>query len=272
MIRLALSSIAANPIFKNRQLSCPGLALAAIGCLLVAALLNPQDASAQTTEELQYNETDNYGEVIFLHNWLNRNHESNKAWMKTEVLVQANTTQSSNFASTDQFRFREAFIEAGNVLASNPSADFCCRCSMAWVKWPTSLLEPTSQLSICRMRTFRFADSASFNPNDKFAIQPVVIYQLQTDGNPANGTNKWLSFGGRPVFFFNHHVFAGFRARFDHTSSATGLYKGRLEKFTIAPQIGAGRKSFSPPGATRLRNLCRLVRGTERVRRGPPPI
>ena len=44
--------------------------------------------------------------------------------MKTEVLVQANTTQSSNFASTDQFRFREAFVEVGNVLASNPSADF----------------------------------------------------------------------------------------------------------------------------------------------------
>jgi maltoporin len=40
------------------------------------------------------------------------------------VLVQANTTQSANFASTDQFRLREAFIQVGNVLASNPSADF----------------------------------------------------------------------------------------------------------------------------------------------------
>ena len=54
MSPLALSSIVANTIFKNRQLSCPGLALAATGCLLVAAfVLTPQDASAQTTEELQ---------------------------------------------------------------------------------------------------------------------------------------------------------------------------------------------------------------------------
>ena len=70
------------------------------------------------------NETDTYGEMIFVNNWINPNHESDKAWMKTELLVQANTTQSSNFASTDQFRFREAFVEVGNVLASNPSADF----------------------------------------------------------------------------------------------------------------------------------------------------
>ena len=62
--------------------------------------------------------------MIFVNNWINPNHESDKAWMKTELLVQANTTQSSNFASTDQFRFREAFVEVGNVLRSNPSADF----------------------------------------------------------------------------------------------------------------------------------------------------
>ena len=70
------------------------------------------------------NETDTYGEMIFVNNWINPNHESDKAWMKTEVLVEANTTQSANFASTDQFRFREAFIQVGNVLQSNPSADF----------------------------------------------------------------------------------------------------------------------------------------------------
>ncbi len=70
------------------------------------------------------NEADTYGELIFVNNWINPNHDTDKAWMKTEVLVEANTTQSNNFASTDQFRFREAFVEVGNVLASNPSADF----------------------------------------------------------------------------------------------------------------------------------------------------
>jgi maltoporin len=70
------------------------------------------------------NEIDTYGELIFVNNWIYPNHESDKAWMKTEVLMQANTTQSATFASTDQFRFREAFIQVGNVLASNRSADF----------------------------------------------------------------------------------------------------------------------------------------------------
>jgi maltoporin len=44
--------------------------------------------------------------------------------MKTEVLIEANTTQSSNFASNDQFHLREAFVQVGNVLQSNPSAQF----------------------------------------------------------------------------------------------------------------------------------------------------
>jgi hypothetical protein len=51
-------------------------------------------------------------------NWLNPGRDPDKAWMKTEVLVQANTTQSQTYANNDQFRFREAFIEMGNVLAS----------------------------------------------------------------------------------------------------------------------------------------------------------
>jgi maltoporin len=38
-----------------------------------------------------------------------------------------------------------------------------------------------------------------------------------------------------------------FEAGFDHTRSGTGQYEGWLRKFTIAPQIGAGRKFFSRP-------------------------
>ena len=70
------------------------------------------------------NEAETYGEMIFVNNWINPSHDPDKAWMKTEVLVEANTTQASNYASNDQFRFREAFVEVGNVLASNPSAEF----------------------------------------------------------------------------------------------------------------------------------------------------
>ena len=40
---------------------------------------------------------------------------------------------------------------------------------------------------------------------------------------------------------------AGWRFRFDHARSGNGQYDGWLRKFTIAPQIGAGRKFFSRP-------------------------
>jgi hypothetical protein len=53
---------------------------------------------------------------------LNPDHNSSQAWMKTEVMVEANTTNSASYANftngtgNDQFRLREAFVQAGNVL------------------------------------------------------------------------------------------------------------------------------------------------------------
>ena len=73
------------------------------------------------------NEAETYAELIFVNNWLNPDHNSDKAWMKTEFMVEANTTNSAsytNFAGgtgNDQFRLREAFIEAGNVFDSHGS-------------------------------------------------------------------------------------------------------------------------------------------------------
>src|SRR5499427_1795676 len=76
------------------------------------------------------NEAETYGELIFVNNWLNPEHSADKAWLKTEVLVEANTTNSASSANfpggigNDQFRLREAFVQAGNVLKSQPDAKF----------------------------------------------------------------------------------------------------------------------------------------------------
>jgi len=76
------------------------------------------------------NETETYGEFIFVNNWLNPDHATDKAWMKTEVMIEANTNNSASYASfhngvgNDQFRLREAFIQAGNVFLSQPDAKF----------------------------------------------------------------------------------------------------------------------------------------------------
>jgi maltoporin len=55
-----------------------------------------------------------------------------------------------------------------------------------------------------------------------------------------------VSFGARPEVFFNKYLSLAFEAGFDHTHNL-GQYDGWLRKFTIAPQIGAGRKFFSRP-------------------------
>jgi maltoporin len=76
------------------------------------------------------NEAETYAELIFVNNWVNPNHDSDKAWFRTETMVEANTTNSANSASfpggvgDDQFRFREAFVEGGNLLDSQPDAKF----------------------------------------------------------------------------------------------------------------------------------------------------
>jgi maltoporin len=76
------------------------------------------------------NEAETYAELIFVNNWMNPNHNSDKMWMKTESMVEANTTNSANSAGftngvgDDRFRFREAFVQAGNVFKSQPNARF----------------------------------------------------------------------------------------------------------------------------------------------------
>ena len=48
-------------------------------------------------------------------------------------------------------------------------------------------------------------------------------------------------------YFFTDHLSLAFEAGLDRTRAANGQYEGWLRKFTIAPQIGAGRKFFSRP-------------------------
>lgn len=76
------------------------------------------------------NEAETYGELIFVNNWVNPEHTSDRAWMRTEFMVEANTSNSANYANfandigNDQFRFREAFVQIGNVFDSQPGAKF----------------------------------------------------------------------------------------------------------------------------------------------------
>src|ERR1700722_8987609 len=76
------------------------------------------------------NEAETYAELIFVNNWVNPDRDSDKAWFRSEFLIQANTSNSENFApsssgtGSDQFRVREAFVQAGNIFESQPHAKF----------------------------------------------------------------------------------------------------------------------------------------------------
>jgi maltoporin len=320
------------------------------------------------------NEAETYGELIFVNNWLNPDHDSDKAWMKTEVMIEANTTNSASYANfstgNDQFRLREAFVSGGNLFESQPHAKFWAgeryyrrqhieiddfypldmsgygagvedldlrigklavaflsgarpdivtqNGSLAksnidvrfydlkgplglWAGWfdfatqkggktvvgtaipniPTSngyafglrheRLEwhggyhqftvqygtgPASNYSTSIDDPTFFLNSSArlliteqvlLQPNDKFAIMPIFVFQRTKDGIPQHGWNEWVSFGARPEIFFTRNVSLAFEGGFDYTHSGTGQYDGWLRKVTICPQIGVGRKFFSRP-------------------------
>lgn len=319
------------------------------------------------------NEAETYGEFIFVNNWVNPDHDSEKAWFHTEVMLEANTTNSASYSNfnngigTDQFRLREVFVRGGNVFESQPDAKFWVGeryyrrqhieindfypldmsgygagfedlnlgvgklavgylagarpdietgngnyaksnvdvrfydvkgpggTLAGWFDFATSKggttpggeviassngyafgirhqrLEwhggyhalgiqygtgPASNFSTSIDDPTRFINSTArllvteqvlLQPNDKFAIMPIFILQRTKDGNPQHGWDQWASFGARPEVFFTKHLSLAFEGGFDHTHSNTGQYDGWLRKFTIAPQIGAGRQFFSRP-------------------------
>jgi maltoporin len=325
------------------------------------------------------NEAETYGEFIFVNNWLNPEHNNDKAWLKTEVMIEANTANSASYANfpgntgNDQFRLREAFVRAGHILESQPDAKFWAgeryyrrqhieindfypldmsgygagiedwnlrigKMSVAYLaaarpdivkqngnyakssidvrlydlKGPFGLWGvwfdfatakggttqngakiPTSNgyaIGIRHQRlewhggyhTFSIqygkgaassfstsiedpdpflksserlliAEHLLIQPNDRFAIMPIFIFQRKRDGVPGHGFNDWASFGLRPEIFFTKYISLAFEGGFDHTEGLVTTqggdrqFDGWLRKFTIAPQIGAGRKFFSRP-------------------------
>src|SRR5262249_11633081 len=76
------------------------------------------------------NETETHSEAIFGNKWLNPDKDGDKAWLKTEVMFEANTTNSAtypNFANAsynDQFRLREVFVRGGHIFESQPDTKF----------------------------------------------------------------------------------------------------------------------------------------------------
>jgi maltoporin len=115
----------------------------------------------------------------------------------------------------------------------------------------TSLDNPSPDLT--HAERLLIAEHLLLQVNDRFAVMPIFVFQRKRDGQPGHGFNDWASFGVRPEVFFTKYLSLAFEGGFDHTEgfvttqNGNTQFDGWLRKFTIAPQIGAGRKFFSRP-------------------------
>jgi len=109
----------------------------------------------------------------------------------------------------------------------------------------SSLDNPTPYLN--RSRRFLVTEQLVIQPNKRFAIMPIAVYQRHKDGIPLHGTGRWLSFRRAAGGLFYRSCFTSCRGGFDRVWSGQHLYNGWLRKFTIAPEIGSGREFFSRP-------------------------
>jgi maltoporin len=331
------------------------------------------------------NETETYAELIFVTNWVNPDRNSDKAWFRSEILVEANTSNSEDYTPSatatgaDQFRLREAFVQAGNIFESQPKAKFWAgeryyrrqhidsddffpldmsgygggvedidvkigKVAVAfigvarpdvitqngnlttshidatlydvkgplgrwggWFDYATSkggqittastagsstvtnipssngyaygirhqrlewhsgyhtlLIQygtgaasnfsgpgigatiPTPSPDTARSKQFLVTEQIVLQPNDKFAIMPILFFQRMKNPNTNNHMMQWVSFGVRPEVFLTRHLSLTGDCGFDHTN-LPGSYEGWLRKCTFAPQIRADRQFFGRP-------------------------
>ncbi len=101
----------ANKAFEFHGYARSGFGLNGLGGQQVAFQAPGADAKYRLG-----NEAETYAELVFVNNWLNPDRGPDKAWFKTEVLVMAKTLNLSSFDSSSEFKFREAFAQAGNIL------------------------------------------------------------------------------------------------------------------------------------------------------------
>jgi maltoporin len=321
------------------------------------------------------NEAETYAELIFVNNWVNPDHDSEKAWFRSEFLIEANTSNSENFASSpdsignDQFRVREAFVQAGDILQSQPNAKFWAgeryyrrqhidsddffpldvsgygggvedldvkfgKAAVAfigvarpdvitqngnlstshidatvydvkgpfglwgaWFDYATSkggqitsasnpgsstipnipsdngyaygirhqrlewhggyhtfLIQygtgaasnfsgpgigatiPTPSPDTAKSKQLLITEQIVLQPNDKFAVMPIFLFQRMKNLNTNNDWMQWVSFGVRPEVFLTKHLSLTGDCGFDHTN-LPGSYAGWLRKCTFAPKL-----------------------------------
>lgn len=95
--------------------------------ILRAGKLGDQEAFQAPNAGAKYrlgNETETYGDMIFVNNWIRPETAADSLFFKTEILPTFVTRNDSNFDATDIFTIRESFAQAGGVVPSMPDLEF----------------------------------------------------------------------------------------------------------------------------------------------------
>ncbi|WP_170157401.1 carbohydrate porin [Roseimicrobium gellanilyticum] len=93
---------------------------------------------------------------------------------------------------------------------------------------------------------FRITDHFTIEPNRWLSLQAAAIYQ-DTDYGGPNSSEKWASFGVRPIFHFTDTFSIALETGVDFVDSEPLGVNDYLWKITLAPQLTRGRKFFSRP-------------------------
>jgi len=136
----------------------------------------------------------------------------------------------NNWVNPEHDRDKGVWVKTQFMIEANTSN------SASYAKFPQ---EPGNDM-------FRLREAFA-HMDEYFAVAPVIVYQSTRTGKPGGGWSEWLSCGARPQVFLSELFSVAFEAGLDYTHSSDGQYAGWLRKFTLAPQLGAGRKFFSRP-------------------------
>jgi maltoporin len=120
----------------------------------------------------------------------------------------------------------------------------------------TTIPNPTPYINYSRQ--FLFTEQIVLQPNDKFDVMPIFIYQRTKDGNPQQDWAQRVSFGVRPEVFLTRHLSLTGDCGFDRTH-LSGSYEGWLLQMHFCASNRAGQKILRPAGTSRLRDICQLV-------------
>lgn len=100
------------------------------------------------------------------------------------------------------------------------------------------------------VQSFRVVEQVLFEPHPDWSFFASGVYEnnQQNDGlgSVIGGTRDWWSFGMRPIYYFSDYFNIAAEVGFDYIDFSNQDSR-RLTKFTLAPQLSAGRGFWARP-------------------------